>query len=112
MQQQPDQGNAAVQGGGGGQQASAGGQEGQQQGGQQGAAGQPQTIGLGDLGSMLAMGPDMMIQVLAMTIDAVGQGVEFSGDQLARLGELAQQLSDRVAALGGGGGGGGGGGTA
>lgn len=84
-----------------------GGQQGQpQQAGQQQAAGggdQPRELGLDTLTDLMGMGPDMMLQILATVIDGIGVGMEWSGDQVARLGELAQQLSDKVASLGGGG---------
>lgn len=79
----------------------------QQDAGNQGGGGQPRELGLGDLTGLLSAGPDMMLQILAMVIDGIGTGTEWTGDQVARLGELQQQLADKIASLGGGGGGGG-----
>jgi hypothetical protein len=49
---------------------------------------------LGDIFSKLPdMGVDAMLEVMARIIDALGQGTEFTGDQIAKLGELEQQLA-------------------
>lgn len=66
-------------------------------------ADQPRELGLDSLTGLLGAGPDMMLQVLAMVIDGIGTGTEWTGDQVARLGELQQQLADKIASLGGGG---------
>jgi hypothetical protein len=78
------------------QQENAGGQDAVNEGGE------PRELGLGDLTSLLSAGPDMMLQALAMLIDGIGTGTEWTGDQVARLGELQQQLADKIADLGGG----------
>jgi len=51
---------------------------------------------LGDLGGM---GADALLTLLSTVIDAIGEGTEFTGQQIERLGELSQQLADKVAAL-------------
>jgi hypothetical protein len=56
---------------------------------------------LGGLGGLGEMGADVILKVLAGAIDAVGEGTEWTGDQVARLGELQQQLADKVQALAG-----------
>ena len=66
--------------------------------------GGPREMGLGDLTNLLGMGPDMILQVMATLVDAVGTGTEWTGEQIDRGGELAQQLADRIRALRGGGG--------
>lgn len=48
------------------------------------------------LGSLGTMGPEVVLQVLGMAIDAVGTGEEWTGENLAQLGELTQQLADKV----------------
>lgn len=54
---------------------------------------------LGQLGNLAGMGPDVILEVLATTIDAIGTGTEWSGDQVARLGELEQALADKIRSL-------------
>lgn len=49
---------------------------------------------LGRLGGLMGAGPELMLDALAMVVDALGQGTEFTGDQVARLGELQQQLAE------------------
>jgi hypothetical protein len=51
---------------------------------------------LGRLGDLAGFGKDALIEMLGGIIDALGQGTEFSGDQLARLGELEQKLGDLI----------------
>lgn len=51
---------------------------------------------LGRLGDLSALGKDALIAVLAGVIDGLGQGTEFSGEQLANLGDLQQQLADII----------------
>jgi hypothetical protein len=46
--------------------------------------------------SMGKLGPEIVLQMLGMIIDAVGTGEEWSGEQLSQLGELTQQLADAV----------------
>lgn len=59
------------------------------------------------LASMGTLGPEIVLQMLGMIIDAIGTGEEWTGDNLAQLGELTQQLGDKVKGLQGGGGAGG-----
>lgn len=56
--------------------------------------------GIENLGDM---GKDAVLSVLETAIDAVGEGMEWTGDELAKLGELAEKLSAKVDALKGGG---------
>lgn len=51
---------------------------------------------LNRLKSLVGTGPEVVLEVLATVIDAVGTGTEFSGEQLDRLGEMAQQLADKI----------------
>lgn len=51
---------------------------------------------LGRLGDLAGLGKDALIQVLSGVIDALGQGTEFSGEQIAQLGELQQRLADII----------------
>lgn len=51
---------------------------------------------LSRLSSLAGTGPEIILEVLATVIDAVGTTTEFTGEQLERLGELAQQLADKV----------------
>jgi hypothetical protein len=49
---------------------------------------------LGKLGNLADMGGDALLTVLATTIDAIGKGTDFTGEQIERLGQLQQQLAD------------------
>lgn len=51
---------------------------------------------IGRLASLGALTPEIMIQLLGMMIDAVGTGEEWTGDNLAELGRLTEQLADKV----------------
>jgi hypothetical protein len=51
---------------------------------------------IGRLASLGTMGPEVMLQVLGMIIDGVGTGEEWAGENLDQLGELTQQLADKV----------------
>lgn len=51
---------------------------------------------LGRLAGLAGTGPEIMLEVLATVIDGIGTAEEFSGEQLDRLGELTQQLADKV----------------
>lgn len=51
---------------------------------------------LGRLGDVAGLGKDALIQVLSGVVDALGQGTEFTGEQLAQLGELQQRLADII----------------
>lgn len=48
------------------------------------------------LASMGSLGPEMTLQVIGMAIDGVGTGEEWTGENLDQLGELTQQLADKV----------------
>jgi hypothetical protein len=65
-------------------------------------AGQPRELGLGDLTGLLGQGPDMLLEVLSQVVNGIGVGVEWTGDQIAKLGELQQQLADKMSDLTGG----------
>lgn len=51
---------------------------------------------IGRLASLGTMTPEIMLQVLGMIIDGVGTGEEWAGENLDQLGELTQQLADKV----------------
>lgn len=51
---------------------------------------------LGKLASLGAMGPELMMQLMGMIIDGVGTGTEWTGENLDKLGELTQQLADKI----------------
>lgn len=56
---------------------------------------------VGRLGDLAGLSKDALIKVLAGSIDALGQGTEFTGEQLDQLGELQQRLADIVRGAGG-----------
>ena len=43
-----------------------------------------------------ALTPELILQMLGMIIDAVGTGEEWAGDNLTQLGQLTEQLADKV----------------
>lgn len=49
-----------------------------------------------DVAGLFSLGGDAIIEVLAGIVDGLGTGTEFTGEQLDRLGELGQQLADKV----------------
>jgi hypothetical protein len=51
---------------------------------------------LNRLRGMASIGPELALELLATVIDGIGTGTEWSGEQLDRLGEMAQQLADKV----------------
>lgn len=51
---------------------------------------------IGRLASLGTIGPEIALQVLGTVIDGIGTGTEWSGEELDRLGELTQQLADKV----------------
>ena len=51
---------------------------------------------MGRLASLGTMTPEIMLQMLGMIIDGIGTGTEWSGENLDKLGELTQQLADKV----------------
>lgn len=51
---------------------------------------------MGRLASLGTMTPEIMLQVLGMIVDGIGTGEEWAGENLDQLGELTQQLADRV----------------
>lgn len=57
---------------------------------------------LDNLGGLGGMGKDALLTVLSSTIDAIGEGTEWTGEQIARLGELEEALGAKVASLRGG----------
>lgn len=54
---------------------------------------------LGEIGNLASQGPDMVLQGLAMLVDMVGEGTEWSGEQVAKLGELEEKLADKLRSL-------------
>jgi hypothetical protein len=48
------------------------------------------------LGALGAFTPEITLQVMAMVIDGVGTMTEFSGEELDRLGEMTQELADKI----------------
>lgn len=54
---------------------------------------------LDNLGNLGGMGADVIINVLAGAIDAIGEGTEFTGEQIDRLGELEGQLADKIRSI-------------
>ena len=46
--------------------------------------------------SLGTMTPEITLQVLGMIIDGIGTGEEWAGENLVQLGELTQQLADKV----------------
>lgn len=51
---------------------------------------------LGRLASMGTLGPEVVLQMLGMVIDGVGTAESWTGENLDALGELTQQLADKV----------------
>lgn len=51
---------------------------------------------MGRLASLGTLTPEIMLQMLGMVIDGVGTTEEWAGESLNQLGELTQQLSDRI----------------
>jgi hypothetical protein len=51
---------------------------------------------LGRLAGLAGTGPEIILEILATVVDGVGTGEEWSGEQLDRLGELTQQLADKI----------------
>jgi hypothetical protein len=48
------------------------------------------------LRGLTSLGPELALELIATVIDGIGTGTEWSGEQLDQLGELAQQLADKV----------------
>lgn len=51
---------------------------------------------IGRLAGLGALTPEIALQLLGMMIDAVGTGEEWTGENLAELGKLTEQLADKV----------------
>lgn len=51
---------------------------------------------IGRLAGLGTLGPEIMLQMLGMIIDGIGTGEEWTGENLDQLGELTQQLADKV----------------
>jgi hypothetical protein len=51
---------------------------------------------MGRLASLGSFTPEITLQIIGMVIDGVGTGTEWSGEELDRLGEMAQELADKV----------------
>jgi hypothetical protein len=54
---------------------------------------------LGELGNLASQGPDMLLQAMATLIDMVGEGTEWTGEQIDKLGELEGKLADKIRSL-------------
>jgi hypothetical protein len=52
-----------------------------------------------DVAGLMSLGGDALIEVLAGIVDGIGTGVEFSGEQLDRLGELFEEGADKIRAM-------------
>jgi len=51
------------------------------------------------MGRLAALGgftPEMTLQLIGMVIDGMGTMTEWSGEELDRLGEMTQELADKV----------------
>lgn len=51
---------------------------------------------IGRLASLGTMGPELTLQLLGMIMDGLGTGAEWSGEELDRLGEMVQEMADKV----------------
>jgi hypothetical protein len=51
---------------------------------------------MGRLAALGAFTPEMTLQLIGMVIDGLGTSAEWSGEELDRLGEMTQQLADKV----------------
>jgi hypothetical protein len=51
---------------------------------------------IGRLASLGSLTPEIMLQMLGMVLDGIGTGEEWAGENLDALGELTQQLADKV----------------
>lgn len=51
---------------------------------------------LGRLRGLASIGPELSLELIATVIDGIGTGAEWSGEQLDQLGELTQQLADKI----------------
>ncbi|MCA1572368.1 MAG: hypothetical protein LC798_19110 [Chloroflexi bacterium] len=53
----------------------------------------------GMMGRLMALGaftPEMTLQIIGMVIDGMGTTAEWSGEELDRLGEMVQELADKI----------------
>lgn len=55
--------------------------------------------GMDQLIGLTEMGADALLTLLSSAIDAVGQGTEWTGEQIDRLGELEGQLADKIRSM-------------
>lgn len=55
--------------------------------------------GITKVADLLDMGGDALLTVLAEIIGGIGTGTEWTGEQIDRLGELEQQLADKLKEL-------------
>jgi hypothetical protein len=51
---------------------------------------------IGRLASLGTLTPEIALQMLGMIIDGIGTGEEWAGENLDQLGELTQQLADKI----------------
>lgn len=51
---------------------------------------------IGRLASLGSLTPEIAFQILGTVLDGIGTGTEWSGEELDRLGELAQELADKI----------------
>jgi len=54
---------------------------------------------LGELGNLASQGPDMLLQGLSTLVDMIGEGTEWTGEQIDKLGELEQALAAKISSL-------------
>ena len=48
------------------------------------------------LRDLASLGPELALELIATVIDGLGTGEEWTGEQLDRLGELTQELADKI----------------
>jgi hypothetical protein len=51
---------------------------------------------MGRLASLGTFTPELTLQLIGMVIDGMGTMTEWSGEELDRLGEMTQELADKV----------------
>jgi hypothetical protein len=54
---------------------------------------------LGELGNLAEAGPEVVLQALSAVVNAIGEGTEWTGEQIAKLGELEEQLASKMQSL-------------
>lgn len=51
---------------------------------------------LGRLAEFGKLSPEMALQLLGMIVDGIGTAEEWTGEELDRLGEMTQELADKI----------------